>query len=265
MICGFKNSMSVILEGFRYFVLAKYRNGHGVHSPVVYDLVRNVIGDKQKYDDYKKIEQYILELKTDTTSLKYAEMGGGSHTFSKGHRKVNELARISGVHKKYGRLLYRMVAYYKPWVVLELGTSIGISTMYMALGNNTSSIHTIEGNKALSDFASECAGNLNLKNIQFYQANFDEVLPSILDGIEMPSLVFIDGNHTYDASMRYFELISEKMKNGIIVFDDIYWSKGMRKAWKEIVREADVTIDLFQFGMVVIGDMLTPGYYRVRF
>jgi hypothetical protein len=54
-------------------------------------------------------------------------------------------------------------------------------------------------------------------------------------------------------------------KKGILVFDDIYWSAEMKKAWMAIMEDAVITIDLYKLGIVVIDEMLTPGNYRVRY
>jgi predicted O-methyltransferase YrrM len=65
--------------------------------------------------------------------------------------------------------------------------------------------------------------------------------------------VFVDGNHQKEATLRYFKLCLPKVhENSLLIFDDIYWSRGMKEAWNEIKAhpEVTVTVDLFWIGLV---------------
>lgn len=251
-------------ELVRYFVLAKFRNGHGVHSPVVYEFATQVLYAKGKSNKYKEIESLISGLKKDKTKILYNELGSGT----RGHKKkqyLSVVAKTSGIRKKYGRLLNRIIAHYKPSAVLELGTCVGMSTMYLATACEKSTIYTIEGNSSLVEHAQRNAELLSLSNIKFYSGLFDELLPKLIENLTSSSIVFIDGNHTYEATLKYYTQLKEVVTNGILIFDDIYWSRGMAKAWQEISENEDVSIDLYQFGIIIRGERLTPGYYRFRY
>ena len=65
-------------------------------------------------------------------------------------------------------------------------------------------------------------------------------------------LVFFDGNHRKDATLRYFNQCLEKAnEDSIFIFDDIHWSEEMQDAWKEIKAHPQITLalDVFQFGI----------------
>jgi predicted O-methyltransferase YrrM len=253
------------LARLKHLTTARYRNGHGVHSPAVYEFVSNVLFSSDKKDNCKKLEVLVKKLKKDKQVINFTELGGGSHFFKDTSREIKSLIVKSSVKKRYGRLLYRIANYYQPSTILEIGTSIGISTLYMALGAPKSRIQTIEGNSSVIEIAKQNATFLNVDNIIFHHGLFDTILPKITNHTKPPELVFMDGNHTYAATLSYFRQISRSMQKGIIILDDIYWSTGMKEAWQQIVKESVVSIDIFQFGIILIDEMLTPGYYKVRY
>jgi predicted O-methyltransferase YrrM len=89
----------------------------------------------------------------------------------------------------------------------------------------------------------------------------------VLEKIKTLDMLFIDGNHSYDATMRYFEMCKPYLHNqSLIVFDDIYWSKGMTQAWKEIKADPIVTvsIDLFFIGLVFFRKEQVKENFKLR-
>ncbi|MEO6302647.1 MAG: class I SAM-dependent methyltransferase, partial [Bacteroidia bacterium] len=135
----------------------------------------------------------------------------------------------------------------------ELGTSIGLNTLYLAQANKNGKVITIEGSKNLVNFASTLAKKNKVKNIEFVHSTFDEALPAILNKLNYVDLLYVDGNHTYQATINYFNLaLSKKNNSSVFIFDDIYWSPDMTKAWEEIKKHSSVTlsIDTFYFGMI---------------
>lgn len=132
---------------------------------------------------------------------------------------------------------------------------MGINTLYLAKANSKSSIITIEGSLALFEFARQLSENYKFKNIQFIHDNFDCALPEVLNVLNKLDFIYIDGNHTYEATIKYFNLaLTKKHNNSVFIFDDIYWSKEMSKAWNKIIQNDSVTlsIDTFYFGMVFL-------------
>jgi predicted O-methyltransferase YrrM len=253
-----------IYRRFYHLLSSKYWHGHGVHSPAVYELLSKVVFDRTKFEQYRTVQRIRGAYSKNNSMLQIKEIGAGSKVFKNNERKVSKIAKYSAVPKKYGRLLFRLVKYYKPVYVLEIGTSLGISTAYMALGNSTSQIVSIEGNNSLIDIARKTHLYYGVKNVEYIHGNFNEMLPELLLKKKI-DMAFVDGNHRYEATLNYFHWIKKNSSCRIIVFDDINWSPEMHKAWKEISNEVNVAVDLFQFGIVFLSDSITKGYYKVRF
>jgi predicted O-methyltransferase YrrM len=152
-------------------------------------------------------------------------------------------------------LLFRMVNYYQSKNILELGTSLGIGTSYLALANPAATITSIEGSKTIADYAMKNFKAYQIQNVQQVVGNFDTVLPDVLANNPLFDFVFIDGNHQYHPTLNYFNLLITKVaEEAILVFDDIHWSPGMKQAWQEIAADTRVklSVDVFQFGIVFI-------------
>jgi predicted O-methyltransferase YrrM len=252
---------------FLYLLKAKHRNGHGIHSPFVYDFVRNVLFNKEPFPEYEQMFAVRQKLQTSGQRIQVIDLGATSSHFNGEGRSISQLLKHSSVNLKYSRLLFRIAHYYKPPIILELGTSIGMSTVSMALGSPTSKLITIEGNESLAAFARNLFHENKLPNIQLIQGIFDDILPNLTLEQSSPMLVFIDGNHTYEGTLKYYYHFAEKIKNGMLIFDDINWSPDMRCAWEKIKKDekARVSIDLFRMGIVIVNYSLIAGHYIVRF
>jgi predicted O-methyltransferase YrrM len=250
-----------------YLIRSKHRKGHGIHSPFVYEFVSRVIFDGNRYPEYEVITAIRNKLKRSGEKIRVADVGSLSMHFSDEHRSVVRLVSRSSVNRKTGNLLFRISRYYKPELIVELGTSIGMSAIYLATGNQDSKVITLEGNASLAAFAKELFRKNNIFNIELREGLFDDQLLSLEKEYPSPGLIFIDGNHSYEATLEYYRHFSQSRQKGMLIFDDINWSTGMRKAWHEIKVDdkATVTIDLFRIGIVILNDSITAGHYIIRF
>jgi predicted O-methyltransferase YrrM len=259
-----------------YYISAFNGKGHGIHSPFVFDFVKNVLNDKRKYDCYRQIENLRGELLRDESSIRVEDFGAGSSIMRSNERKIEHIARSSLKNKKFAQLLFRIIKYYKPGNILELGTSLGITTAYMASAftkvsgdSKSPDTFTLEGSKNIAAVAQNNFEKLNLKNIKLIQGNFDDTLPGILSQIKNIDLGFVDGNHRKQPTLNYFyQLLSHSTDSTILIFDDIHWSKEMEEAWKEIQQHASVTlsIDLFFIGLIFFKkDFKATQHFTIRF
>jgi predicted O-methyltransferase YrrM len=139
----------------------------------------------------------------------------------------------------------------------------------MSMANSKSKITTVEGCIETAKIAKENFNLIKAKNITLMEGNFDDVLPQFLkEERDLLDFVFVDGNHTYDATMRYFQLCKEKVSpNAIMVFDDIYWSEGMNKAWEEIKANPSVqcSVDIFEMGFIFFDKKLEKADYVIKY
>lgn len=238
---------------FKYYIHAADSKGHGTHSPFVFEFITKVMNDFTKYYDYEKVESLRKKLLQDKTELTVEDFGAGSATTNSNVRTVASIAKSAAKPKKFGQLLYRMVKYYGFGNVLELGTSLGITTAYLALANNTAKVTTLEGSGNISEMARRNFIDLDLDNVDIVQGNFDHMLKEVLIRNNPVDFAFIDGNHRQEPTERYFnQILPYTHNNSILVFDDIHWSAGMEAAWKNIVAHESVTayIDLFHIGII---------------
>lgn len=250
-----------------HFIHSSYWRGHGVHSPFVYHLVRHIITTRTVDKDLRSVTRaYRDALLSDKSQITVNDLGTG--TSRSAFRRVCDIARNASVSEKYGLLLSRLVDEYRPNNIIELGTSLGISTQYMARKmSDQCRLITIEGSRACSDIASRMFSSHGLHNVSFRVGNFDDLYANVLDEVGNPDFVFIDGNHTYEATMRCFEQTAKKAtSNTIIVFDDIHWSPEMSKAWNDIVADGRVmtSVDILHFGIVFFRTGCQKEFYRLR-
>jgi predicted O-methyltransferase YrrM len=259
------NKMAALREYLHYYFTSRTR--YGVHSPFVYDFICQAINKKTKRLDVQNIESLRKELKKDKRKIPVTDYGAGSHKSNHQERCICEIAKHSAKNKKYATLLYRIVNYFKPSVVLELGTSVGITTCYLAQANSLAKVVTIEGCPEISQIAQSGAQRLNLNNIEFVTGNFDNTLDKMMEK-HHPEFIFFDGNHSEEATIRYFEICLNYVSSGsVFIFDDINWSEGMKEAWKRIKSHPKVTvsIDLYFMGIVFFRKELSKEDFIIRF
>jgi predicted O-methyltransferase YrrM len=180
-------------------------------------------------------------------------------------RSISNLAKNAGTTNKRAQLLYRLIAYFKPTNILELGTSLGIATYTMRLGNTKSNITTIEGCPNISEFASEQFLKSKIKNIHLINGDFNNEIKALTSN--KYDFIFFDGNHQKEATLHYFESLLETANNNSVwIFDDIYWSKGMTEAWEAIKQhpKVTVTIDTFYWGIVFFRKEQIKEHFVIR-
>ncbi|HLC83054.1 MAG TPA: class I SAM-dependent methyltransferase [Bacteroidia bacterium] len=232
---------------------AKSVNEHGVHSPFVYDLLLSTIYNKKKFYAYIQLEKLRNALSLSNQKVNCIDLGAGSKINNSNTKSVQTILYSSSKPAKYAQLLFRLVNHFQPTTILELGTSLGISSGYMASANSKSKLITIEGCEEIANIAKSNFQKLELKNIEQVVGNFDEVLPTVLKNINQLEFVFFDGNHRKEPTLNYFSQCLEKAnEKSVFIFDDIYWSKEMKEAWEEIKKneKVTVTLDLFYLGIV---------------
>jgi predicted O-methyltransferase YrrM len=238
---------------FRYYTKASNSKGHGVHSPFVFEFITKVLNDRKKPEVFARIEALRAKLRKDESLLTIEDFGAGSAVTNSTQRTIKSIAHTSLKPARYGRLMHRMINYYMATRIVELGTSLGITTSYLASSNSLTKVYTFEGSNAVADVAEQNFKQLGLYNIQLLRGNFDDTLAPQLDKISTVNFAFVDGNHRKEPTIRYFELLLAKATDhSIFIFDDIHWSEEMEEAWAYIQQHPAVTltIDLFFIGIV---------------
>jgi predicted O-methyltransferase YrrM len=252
----------------KYFLFSSHRKGHGIHSPFVFNLVLKVFRNKISPEIVFKVETIRKKLISDIRSIVVNDLGAGSEMGKRNIRRVSDIALYSSVPERYGKLLARLSSEFGSSAILELGTSFGISTMYMASANPGAVIYTIEGSSEIADIAKENFAEAGLTNIKLFAGSFENILPQFEEKSISPGLVFIDGNHRSKPTIEYFNRISGfSDEKTVIVIDDIYHSSEMAEAWEEIKKNdrVSVTVDIYRMGIVFFRAGMTRSDYIIRY
>jgi len=259
---------NLLFHKLNYFLFSKHKKGFNIHSPFLFDLITLVFNDSSDKVSYRKLDLIRKELLQSNKVITVKDFGSGSKKFSSNIRKVSEIAKYSSVQKKYGKLLFNLTSYYKPKTVLELGTSLGISTSYLALGNPEARVVSIEGCSETAKIAQETLALAGANNVMIVNGPFEEILPLSFFDLRTLGFMFFDGNHTKEATLNYFEQCLHYISNDtIFVFDDIHWSESMEEAWEMIKKNNKVTltVDILQFGIVFFHKELSKQDFEVRY
>jgi len=231
---------------------SKAANDHGIHSPFVFEIYNEVFKDNRFYF-FDELDEIRKSLEKNTTEINITDLGAGSKTNLGNKRSISQIAKSGIARKKYAHALYKLVQYLKPANVIELGTSLGLTTLHFSKANKDIPIHTIEGCPELYKFSKKLFEAQNANNIHGRLGNFDTEFPALLDSLTEVGLLYIDGNHTYEATLRYFnQALTKTNEKSVMVFDDIYWSPEMKDAWLKIKEHPSVTLtlDFFYLGVV---------------
>lgn len=245
--------------------LFKSTNQHGVHSPFVFNLVTKCFYNNQNYEAYNILARYRNQLIKNEQYVMVEDFGIGSKRFKTEFRKVSDIAKTSGSTLKKAYFLHRLCSYFKPKTILELGTSLGIGTTALAIGDKNSQVTTIEGSKELATLSEKYLKDFNINNVEVINKIFTEAIPDLKQ--QSWDFIFIDGHHDQTATINYFEILLASTHNDtVIIFDDIYWSQGMTAAWNSIKNHPNITvsIDVFYFGIVFLRREQTKEHFYIR-
>ena len=237
----------------KYFANAKTR--YQIHSPFVFDLINEVYEDKRTYYAFDKAEILREALMRDESEIEVTDFGAGSHNNKSPERKIANIATNALSPPEQCAFLFRLINRYRPKTLIEIGTSLGIATLYQAFGNKNGQMITLEGCPKIAQVAQIQFKKAKAKNIEITVGNFDYTLEDALKKVGSLDYIFIDGNHRKLPTIQYYEQALKYAHNDtIFVFDDIHWSKDMEAAWAEVTARIEVTIalDFFYFGLVFI-------------
>lgn len=237
---------------------------HSLHSPFFYDFYTKVV--KQESQSFETIEKLRRELLSSKLEVSVNDLGAGS-VLNSDTRKVSDIAGISLSPERYSQLYARTIEYFKCKHVLELGTSLGINTLYLGMTKNTR-VFTFEGSPAITEIARDTFTFANAKNITLIEGNIDTTLPSYLANHGKIDFAFVDANHRYSAVMDYFNwLVDASHEKTVLVFDDIHLNSYMQKAWTAICKHELVyaTADLYRCGFVFFEPSLNRQNWILRF
>ncbi len=241
---------------------------HGLQSTFLYNLNEAVWRYDKKNPAQQRIEEYRKECLKNQTEIEVKDFGAGVSGNKYKKLSVASIAKNAAKPPKYARMLFRLMNYLKPETVIELGTSLGISSLYISSGNPTMQLTTLEGCDQTASFTKANLKKFNDLNITVVNGNFDDTFENVLKSKGKVDAVYIDGNHRYEPTLRYFEMCLPYMhENSFVIFDDINWSEEMKQVWKQIVQhpEISISIDLYMMGIVFFNKGFSKQDFQIRY
>ncbi|CAN5294699.1 class I SAM-dependent methyltransferase [soil metagenome] len=244
----------MLLAYLRY--LSRARDEHSLHSPFLFSLYTQVIrastGSKSVFAPIKALRK---ELRRNRQLITIADFGAGSKVNSSRQRSIGDIARNSQKPARFARLLFRLIQRFEAKTIVDLGTSLGMTTAYLAEATKPCGGHvtTFEGCPQTAAIAQQNFERLGIGNVTVVVGNLDETLAPQVSALDSVDFVFFDANHRYEPTVRYFETCLSAIHNDtVFVFDDIHWSDEMEQAWAYIKAHTavTVTVDLFWVGLV---------------
>jgi predicted O-methyltransferase YrrM len=256
---------------YRFFEFVKHYivggNEHGLHSPFVFELYTKTV-QNHEFPYYEQLEQHYFELLSDEHFINNKNPGAGTSLHKTTRVPIKRLAKHSIKSLPWRQLICRLIEERKPKIIIELGTSFGITTAYIATTCPDATVYTFEANPSLVELSKEFFTLAGIKNVEIIEGNIDETLPAFLISHPQIDVAYIDANHRFAPTIKYVERIMECVSwKGLIIMDDIYWSYPMTKAWKAISNKKMVTvsIDLWQIGLLYFHTGQVKENFKLRF
>ncbi len=252
-----------ILQYIRHLFYFRHRNGHGIHSPYLFDFIHRAVFNARGLEPPVRVRE-VHEAMRRECSLIPREPGGfgaGSRADFSNTRTISSFVKRSSVSRKYGALLFRITRWFEPDMILELGTGLGISAAYLSSGAPRVPMQTVEGSKLRGTISRQVFKRCQLEAVQWVQEDLDRKPEEILGELKGRFLVFVDANHRYEPTVRYLEAILQRAEGeALVILDDLYWSPEMYRAWRQVAGRAEVraSIDLFRMGIL----MLRPDLHK---
>lgn len=243
------------------------KNEHAVHSPFVFNLITKCFYDKKSKPQYAVLKEYRNSLLANKNTIEVTDFGAGSRVFKSNTRQINQIANTAGISPKRAELLFRITNYFQPKNILEIGTSLGLATSALALGNPKAKITTLEGCSQTAKQAQTQLQNFNINNVESITTEFSSYLKTQNPNPKTHDLIYFDGNHSKTATLEYFELLLPTITNDSVwIFDDIHWSPDMEEAWEIIKKhpKVTVTIDTFQWGLIFFRQEQPKEHFVIR-
>ena len=226
-----------------------------LHSPFVFELANEVLDGERWYYAFRDVEGLRDKMLHSSVKLEVTDFGTGSGNPTRRHASVRQIARQAASSPRQGQMLFHLANWTAPKTMLELGTSLGIGTMYLASGMRSAKLVSLEG---CPDFANVARANLEilgLKNAEVTVGEFAATLPDALEQLQKLDIVFVDGNHRAAPTLQYFETcLHFAHEKTVFVFDDAYWSPEMTQVWEQIKQHPRVTltVDFFEISLAFI-------------
>lgn len=244
----------------RFIIYLKYyfkaKTIYHIQSPLLFDFISNVFDQDQSYYAFYTIDAAYDSISNSQKTIPTDEF---SNSHQQNGKSLAQFASTAASPKKISYDLFRLVEFQKAKAILEMGSCVGLSSLSMALVSNDCTVTSIEGNTFLAQESRELHQRFGVKNIKLHNQLFSQFFESRNN--EKFDIILIDGDHNYQSTMNYIRhCLSALNENGIIIMDDIHWSKEMYKAWLEIqsMTEFTTSLECLRWGILFTNRNLSP-------
>lgn len=240
-------------------------DGHSLHSPFLFDFYNNIIVATKRAVSDEPVETLRRALRQNDTIIEVADFGSGSSHNAGAKRKISNIARTSLSSARFSRIYQHLIRQYAARTAIELGTSLGVNTLYLAMAANR--VITFEGAPAIADIARENFRSQNRDNIEIITGDIGTTLQEFLKGFREVDFAFVDANHRYDPTIRYFDWLRPHLhERSVVVLDDIHYHREMEGAWNTIrsYPEVIVSVDLFRAGILFFDPSLNKQHVVIQ-
>ena len=260
-----------VLAYLKHFFTSWNTTGEGIHSPYLFELVRFILRDENAYYCFADIERRREMLLACEDTLEVVDFGSqGSPEGKHVQRRVCDIAKMHLESKQVGQALFRLINWIgerekRPLEILELGTSLGITTAYLAAADSRNRVMTMEGSGEVLHVAQGVWRALQMENIEWTEGNIDDTLNK--RARKTIDVAYVDANHTYEATMRYVDFLLPRLpEKGVLILDDIHYSEQMEHAWEALKCDARVTtsMDLYHVGLLFVDPHYLKRHYKIR-
>lgn len=275
-LCNFAPKMRLgaiiyrVFSYLRHVLTAWNTTGEGIHSPSLFYIVRFLFRDKNSYYCFETIEQRRASLLANRDVVEVIDYGScGCPSGMRVMRRISDIAKYQLECACVQQVLFRLLAYmneeeHRPLEILELGTSLGITTAYIASVDSKNRVMSFEGSSSIASLARKQWQLLGLENIECVEGRIEDTLYN--NARAKLDFVYVDANHTYEATMEYVHFLLDRMSpKGIVVVDDIHYSREMCRAWEELKKDKRVTssMDLFHVGLLFVNPYYMKRHYKI--
>lgn len=275
-LCNFAPKMRLgaiiyrVFSYLRHVLTAWNTTGEGIHSPSLFYIVRFLFRDKNSYYCFETIEQQRASLSANRDVVEVIDYGScGCPSGMRVMRRISDVAKYQLECARVQQVLFRLLVYmneeeHRPLEILELGTSLGITTAYLASVDSKNRVMSFEGSSSIASLARKQWQLLGLENIECIEGRIEDTLYN--NARARLDFVYVDANHTYEATMEYVHFLLDRMSpKGIVVVDDIHYSREMCRAWEELKKDKRVTssMDLFHVGLLFVNPYYMKRHYKI--
>jgi predicted O-methyltransferase YrrM len=243
----------------RYFFNVVDR--HSIQAPFAYQFLEKLKQAIRSSKPFADVEHERESLASELSLVKGDDFGAGSKLKES---TISNIVRFGISSTRTCIFLHQLANVSNAGICIELGTSLGIATAYLARSSSMKKVYSLEGNKVLAGEAQDLLHRLDIKNVEIIEGNIDSELPILIGNVDAIDLAIIDANHTREALIRYYQLLESKMHDHSILFvDDIRWSRDMYAGWLDLSQRVEVSLSMefLDFGLLFFEKGIQKQHY----